>query len=769
MVFDSELLCAGESLYLLKELKCNIVVTMPHTIAASTAMRHIHSIDMKGYKITIVIPSRIFKSSAVLPYTRNHSQFVMDEACKLLQYHNGAFVPGKQKYHVCTFVTNEKASVVTKPLNSAANVLMAQFIDLVCTVPARVLGHPVRALIDTASNHSMITVGFLSRHRISFTSEVSATAGISAVEAPCLGFVYLDTRVGRHTVSVRFTVVESLPSALRNSHQPNEALFALDVIAAVDMQITVKKPRIVVTIPPPKIKGRWRGKPWLQVIHLRHLGYTSENSSLDDFIINPKELKAMLNKAKQGKYVLFAVKIRTATPDLSACAGTRKKGYLATQIPPGHESQDISSIPLSIQKVVEKHKQSGGTLGPSPPNQCATGFEMEIDLLPSTQPKAARQYRLTPREQAELEKQLKHLISMGWVRPSNSPWASAVLFAPKPGGKLRLCIDYRYLNDHTVKNTYPLPRIDTLLDQLKGSQFFSALDLASGYHQIKLSESAGPKTAFRTPDGLYQWTVMPFGLSNAPSVFQQAMHVVLDGLLGKICLAYLDDIVILGASEEEHCKNLDKVLSRLAKHRFFCNIDKCQFALREIKYLGHLVTAHTVKPDPYKVQVLQDWPESDLVKSPNQIRSFLGLAGYFRRFIPKFPTLAGPLLTRATSKDKLPWTTQCSESFQAIKNALVHATVMRHPDLNKPFHIYTDASDFAFGAVLTQEHDGEICPVAWAGRRMTRSEENYFTLEKELGAIIFAHRQWRCYLENNRPVFIHSDHNPLRFLHSQKS
>jgi len=154
------------------------------------------------------------------------------------------------------------------------------------------------------------------------------------------------------------------------------------------------------------------------------------------------------------------------------------------------------------------------------------------------------------------------------------------------------------LNENTVKNTYPLPRIDTLLDQLKGHKYFSALDLASGYHQIKLSETAQPKTAFRTPDGLYQWTVMPFGLTNAPSVFQQAMHVVLKGLIGKICLAYLDDIIVLARTPEEHAANLNTVLTRLHEHQFFCNVDKCQFAMQQIKYLGHVVTAETVKPDP---------------------------------------------------------------------------------------------------------------------------------------------------------------------------
>ena len=320
----------------------------------------------------------------------------------------------------------------------------------------------------------------------------------------------------------------------------------------------------------------------------------------------------------------------------------------------------------------------------------------------------------------------------------------------------------------TVKNAYPLRRIDTLLDKLDGPRHFSALDLASGYHQINLSDTAKPKTAFKTPDGLYQWTVMPFGLSNAPSVFQQAMHVVLKGLIGKICLAYLDYIIDLARTPEEHAANLDTILSRLHEHQFFRNVEKCQFAMQGKKYLGHVVTAYTVKPDPHKVEVLRARPSADIKQSNNNIQFFLGLAGSFRRVIPKLPTLAASLLERVSSKEKLPWAVQCEQSLSDIKNALINATALHHPDLSKPFHVYSDASDYAFGAVLTQKHEHELKPVAWAGRKTSKAEVNYYTLEKELAAITFASRQWRCYLENNQPVYIHSDHNPQHFLQTLK-
>lgn len=722
---------------------------------------------MNKHTITIVVPARIFESSAFLPFLRQHSHTTVDEACHILEYTAGSAVPGKQKYHICTFITNQRASIHPDK-KAAVSVTHADFMDLLCTMPTSIHGHFTKALVDTAANHSMITRTFLNRHDIAYTPQHSVTIGISATEASCLGTVTLDTRVGRNIISVTYTVVDSLPCAAAD-FQPNEALFALDVISAVDMHIKFKHPHILITIPPPKPHRGKKGRIWLHAIHKSTNKFTTETSTMDEFFTSARELKAMTSSKRATKYPVYVAHIKPTIESIrTSCASARRKGYLSQQVAPAHQPQAPDTIPKQIQAIIDKHSHEGGTLGPAPPNTSASGFEMDIDLLPGTRPKAARQYRLTPIEQLELEKQLQHLIDMGWVQPSISPWASCVLFAPKPGGKLRLCIDYRYLNENTIKNTYPLPRIDTLLDKLRGHKFFSALDLQSGYHQIKLSESAGPKTAFRTPDGLYQWTVMPFGLSNAPSVFQQAVHVVLKGLIGKICLAYLDDIIVLAPSEKDHAKNLDVVLTRLSEHRFFCNTTKCQFALQEIKYLGHVVTADTVKPDPYKVSVLKDWPLEDLQKSPNNIRSFLGLAGYFRRFIPKFPTLAGPLLQRICAKEQHPWTVHHTQSFENIKHALINATIMRHPDPNRPFHMYTDASDYAYGAVLTQEYEGKLAPIAWVGRKLNKSEENYYTLEKELGAIVFAYRQWRCYLENNQTVFIHSDHNPLRFLQTQK-
>ena len=765
LIFPSSLHTSNTNVYDITKLTGPIAITLPYTDDAHVALRHIHTINLNGHHITVAIPGRLFDSDAFVPYTSRHSYSTVDKANALLQYVDGKPVPGHQTFHVLKLTSNQH-SLNTKAITCAGRKVEA--VDLICTMPVRIRGARLKALVDTASNHSIICVDFLNNHGIPFQQSASTSQGISGSAAPCLGTVKLSTCIGRHQHDVMYTVVSSLPSA--EWHSPNEALLGLDVISATRMKIEFDDPVIRIHVPTSRKGPRKRAQDWQHVIHVPK---NDSASSSEDYACSTRQLKSMVNRARSGKSPLYVVHIKPSaagdgTPAHACAASKKRNGFLSQQQVPAPVKQDSSTIPSCVQTIVDKHSKPGGTLGPAPPNTTALGFEMNIETLPGTRPRAARQYRLTPLEHSELEKQIQHLLSMGWIQPSISPWASSVLFAPKPGGKLRLCVDYRYLNENTVKNTYPLPRIDALLDKLKGQRYFSALDLASGYHQIQLAESSQPKTAFRTPDGLYEWTVMPFGLTNAPSVFQQAMHVVLRGLIGKICLAYLDDIIIISKSAEEHAENLDLVLTRLHEHNFFCNAVKCQFAMQEVKYLGHIVTADIVKPDPHKVSVLQQWPVADLQSSPNSIRSFLGLAGYFRRFIPKFPTLAAPLLERVKAKGQAAWTEQCTKAFNDIKQALVNATGLHHPDLNASFHVYTDASDYAYGAVLMQDHDTALHPVAWIGRKMNSSEVHHATFEKELGAIVFAARQWRCYLENGHPVYIHSDHNPLRYLQTQQ-
>jgi hypothetical protein len=267
-------------------------------------------------------------------------------------------------------------------------------------------------------------------------------------------------------------------------------------------------------------------------------------------------------------------------------------------------------------------------------------IEFAIELQPGTAPISKRPYRMPPAELAELKKQLQELLDKGFIRPSTSPWGCPALFVKKKDESLRMCVDYRPLNVATIKNKYPLPRIDVLFDQLVGAKVFSKIDLRSGYHQIKICASDIPKTAFSTRYGLYEFLVMSFGLTNAPTYFMYLMNSVFIPELDKFVVVFIDDILVYSKNEDEHTEHLHIVLQRLRDHRLCAKLSKCEFWLKEIKFLGHTISQDGILVDPEKVQEVMDWKPPTTVR---QIWSFLGLAGYYRRFIPDFSIIAKPM------------------------------------------------------------------------------------------------------------------------------
>jgi hypothetical protein len=394
--------------------------------------------------------------------------------------------------------------------------------------------------------------------------------------------------------------------------------------------------------------------------------------------------------------------------------------------------------------------------------------------------------RLSPAEVQEVDKQLKALLQKGLIEPSSSPYGAPVLFVSKPDGSLRMCIDYRALNKITVKNRYPIPRIDDLLDQLNGAKVFSSLDLMSGYWQLRMDPADVPKTAFRVPQGHFQWKVLPFGLTNAPAKFQSTMNTILAPLIGKCCLVYLDDILIFSRTAEEHEHHLRQVFALLRHYKFYCKLPKCDFNKAEVKYLGHIVGADGIKVDPAKVATVASWPTP---QTAHDIRQFLGLANYFRRFIQGFASLTAPLTAllkgHPSAKKGKPakappvrpnpkkpaavpapfiWTTACQEAFDSIKWSLTHAPVLAAPILGDPFTIICDASQVGIGALLLQ-HDR---PIAYESRKLTPAELNYDTGESELLAVIHALDTWRCYVECV-PFTLLTDHSPNTFFATKTS
>ena len=390
----------------------------------------------------------------------------------------------------------------------------------------------------------------------------------------------------------------------------------------------------------------------------------------------------------------------------------------------------------------------------------ARGVGHSIPIEPGAPPPFRPMYRLSPVELQEVKAKLADLLEKGLVEPSSSPYGAPILFVAKKDGSLRMVQDYRYLNKITIKNRYPLPRIDDLLDSISGSKYFSSLDLTSGYYQIRITDEDVPKTAFRTPFGLYQFKVLTFGLTNAPATFQAVMNDMLkDFVNDKFVVVYLDDILIHSKSEEEHERHLRLVLQRLREHKFYANLKKCEFKKQEIAFLGHIVGVNGIKVDPKKVQAVADW---DVPKDVHGVRSFLGLANYFRRFLQGFSKMVAPLTNLTKKTNRWDWTSDCQQAFERVKRALTEAPVLVSPDTTKPYEVISDASGIGLGAVLLQ--DGR--PVAFESRKLSGAEQNYTVTEQEMLGVIHALQTWRCYLEGSEFTVV-TDHCPNTFFNTQ--
>jgi hypothetical protein len=341
-----------------------------------------------------------------------------------------------------------------------------------------------------------------------------------------------------------------------------------------------------------------------------------------------------------------------------------------------------------------------------PPDQ---DVEFTIELQPSTAPISRQPYKMTPKELAELKVQLKELLGKRYIHLSSSPWGYPALFLKKKDQSLRMCVDYRHLNAITIKNKYPLSRIDILFDQLAGAKVFSKVDLHLGYHQIKIYLEDVPKTAFPTRYGLYEYLVMSFGLINAPAHFMHMMNSVFISELNKFVVVFIDDIPIYSKSEEEHEQHLQIILQRLHDHQLYTKFSECAFWLKEDPFLGHVISAEGITVDPSKVQEVLDWKSP---RSVTQIRSFFGLAGYYRRFIPNFSNIAKPM-TKLLEKDaKFKWSLQCEKAFLTLKKLLTTTSVLSQPNIEKSFDMYCDASGTEIGGVFMQ--DGRA--IAYASR-----------------------------------------------------
>jgi hypothetical protein len=381
--------------------------------------------------------------------------------------------------------------------------------------------------------------------------------------------------------------------------------------------------------------------------------------------------------------------------------------------------------------------------------------EFAIELIPDTAPISKRAYRVSGPELVEIKKQIDELLEKGYIRPSTSPWVAPVLFVQKKDGTKRMCIDYRALNEVTIKNKYPLP-LEDLFDQLRGASVFWKIDLRSGYHQLRIWPSDIPKTAFITKYGLYEFMVISFELTNVPAYFMYPMNSVFMDYLDKFVVVFIDDILIYSQNEQEHEEHLRKVLQRLRDCQLYAKLSKCEFWISKVLFLGHIINQDGLVVDPKKVAAILD---SKAPKDVWGINSFIGMAGYYRRFIEGFSKIARPLTAMLAKKVEFKWTPACQESFEMLKQKLTTSPVLVLPDVHKRFSVYCDASYTRLRCVLMQE--GKV--VAYSSRQLKVHEKNYHTHDLELAAVVHALKTWRHYLYGQK-CDIYMDHKNLKYI-----
>ncbi|KAL0556646.1 hypothetical protein IC582_005160 [Cucumis melo] len=586
----------------------------------------------------------------------------------------------------------------------ATNRTEAEKAGTVVTGTLPVLGHYALVLFDSGSSHSFISSAFVSHARL----EVEPLHHVLSVSTPSGECMLSKEKVKACQIEISGHVIEV-------------TLIVLDML---DFDVIL-------------------GMDWLAANH------ASIDCSRKEVTFNPPSLASFKFKGGGSKSLPQIISAIRASKLLSQ--GTW--GILASVVDTREADVSLSSEPV-VRDYPDVFPEE---LPGLPPHR---EVEFAIELEPGTVPISRAPYRMAPAELKELKVQLQELLDKGFIRPSVSPWGAPVLFVKKKDGSMRLCIDYRELNKVTVKNRYPLPRIDDLFDQLQGATVFSKIDLRSGYHQLRIKDEDVPKTAFRSRYGHYEFIVMSFGLTNAPAVFMDLMNRVFREFLDTFVIVFIDDILIYSKTEAEHEEHLRLVLQTLRDNKLYAKFSKCEFWLKQVSFLGHVVSKAGVSVDPAKIEAVTGWTRPSTV---SEVRSFLGLAGYYRRFVENFSRIATPLTQLTRKGAPFVWSKACEDSFQNLKQKLVTAPVLTVPDGSGSFVIYSDASKKGLGCVLMQQ--GKV--VAYASRQLKSHEQNYPTHDLELAAVVSALKIWRHYLYGEK-IQIFTDHKSLKYFFTQK-
>ncbi|UYV70530.1 K02A2.6-like [Cordylochernes scorpioides] len=532
------------------------------------------------------------------------------------------------------------------------------------------------------------------------------------------------------------------------------------------------------------IKGLFKAKTWLNLHKISFHQLENFKSRLNqDFAsdANKEEIKMRLNRMQQWNEpaIRFAEDIlvlcNKVDPQMEeetkinwVIGGLKKEYSFALHLKPPINTNELLEICKKLICSKRITKNINENLAYKEKEQLKQVLERYEDLFSSglgrsnlakhridtegAKPIKHKPYRVSAKEREIIKEQIDEMLRDGIIRPSSSPWS--FLF----------CVDYRKLNDVTVKDVYPIPRIDEVLDTLQGSKYFSAIDLKSGYWQVEVEEKDKEKTAFTTAHGLYEFNVMPFGLCNAPATFERNMENMLGNLRWQICLCYLDDVIIYSSDFSTHLKRIEAVLKCFREANLKLNNKKCQFAFEELEILGHITNQHGIKPAEHNIKAIRDFPRPKKIK---EVQSFLGMCSYYRKFIKGFSKIADPLTSLIKKNVPFTWTENQEKAFQTLKVALINPPILGHFDPNAITYIHTDASNIGLGATLVQKFGDKEKVISYLSQTLSKPEQNYSTTEKECLAVVWSMSKLRPYLYG-RNFKIVTDHHALCWLKNLK-
>ncbi|KAJ8356966.1 hypothetical protein SKAU_G00197600 [Synaphobranchus kaupii] len=491
-----------------------------------------------------------------------------------------------------------------------------------------------------------------------------------------------------------------------------------------------------------------------------------------------ESIQLLLINSKQSAIVLGQTWLRLHNPHIDwqggrilAWSGHCLASCLRSALPPPGSKNPSTNLPEPDMSTVPKQYHDLGrtfsksralSLPPHRPYDCC------IDLLAGAKLPSGRLYSLSGPEKLAMEEYIHESLASGIIRPSSSPVGAGFFFVGKKDGSLRPCIDYRGLNSITIRNKYPLPLINTAFEPLSQAVIFTKLDLRNAYHLVRIREGDEWKTAFNTPLGHYEYLVVPFGLTNAPAVFQGMVNDVLRDLLGKTVFVYIDDILIFSKSPQEHILHVREVLQRLLENQLFVKAEKCSFHVSSVPFLGFIIEEGSIRADPVKVKAVTEWPQPT---SRKHLQQFLGFANFYRRFIRNYSVIAAPLTKLTSTAFSFCWNSEAQRAFEQLKTRFSSAPILCHPDPSRQFTIEVDASDTGVGAILSQRAalDNKLHPCAFFSRRLSSAERNYDVGDRELLAIKLALEEWRHWLEGaGTPFVVLTDHQNLIYLRSAK-